>query len=149
MGFLPKRGGGATGFGPRGEGGGATSSRTRAAQECVCSTPERLSSARRPGVPTTSRGLFSFMASACRLPHTLPHAPLSSHHVPPTHASHSPPSAWTPASQPSTANAESLHVPFPLHLSPGKTTDSTNCIPFSPKKQGEKKGRGECKAPWT
>jgi hypothetical protein len=32
---------------------------------CVCSAPARLSSASRPGVPTTSSGLFFFMASIC------------------------------------------------------------------------------------
>ena len=42
-----------------------TSSRTRMPAGCVCSAPDRLSSASLPGVPTTSSGLFCFMASTC------------------------------------------------------------------------------------
>ena len=42
-----------------------TSSRTRMPAGCVSSTPERLNSARRPGVPTTINGLFTLMPSSC------------------------------------------------------------------------------------
>lgn len=42
-----------------------TSSRTSMGQLCVCRRPILLSSVKRPGVPTTIRGLFSFRASAC------------------------------------------------------------------------------------
>lgn len=44
-----------------------TSSRTRMPAGCVCSAPERLSSASLPGVPTTISGLFCFMASTCAM----------------------------------------------------------------------------------
>lgn len=42
-----------------------TSSSTSIGQLWVCSLPILLSSVKRPGVPTTSNGLFNFRASAC------------------------------------------------------------------------------------